>query len=116
MRRQPPYGAVYDCTVRMPIIGEQTFMLRVLSRTHAQIVLRGKLNLDEPAKYWTEVNSGTEGRTRIRIAFNEPTLDLLARWRTRIRAVWYEHDGDYAILVIAPPLIPAIRVRLARRR
>ena len=90
-------------------------MLRVLSRTQAQIILRGPLGLDEPAQYWAEAEAGTDGRTRIRIAFNERTLELLARWKTRIRAVWYDTSDDYAIIVIAPPLIPAIRLRLERR-
>ena len=47
----PAVGATYVGTMSMPILGRQTFMIRVLTRSHAQITLVGALNLDEPAKY-----------------------------------------------------------------
>ena len=46
--------------------------------------------------------------------FNTPTLDLLRRWRTRIKATRWYRDGDYATLLVAPPLIPPIRVKMWR--
>eukprot|EP00966_Prymnesium_polylepis_P275409 6363015-Prymnesium_polylepis.1 len=80
----PPNGAVYLASVHMPIIGEQTFVLTVVSRTHARILLRGRaLNLDEPAEYREEQTDEKRGRTTLRMLFNEPTQALLARWRTR---------------------------------
>ena len=105
--RGPTVGTLYIGSMKMPVIGQQTFMLRILSRSRAQIVLMGALNLDEPAKY-----SIHKGSSTVEIEFNEPTIDLLRRWRTRIRTVSYFHEDDTCELVIAPPLVPAIRVRL----
>ena len=115
-RRQPPNGALYAATVGMPVIGKQTFMLRVLSRPRGKITLRGRLDLDEPVTYQLERYDAKRRRSKIHLTFNKPTLLLLSRWRTRIRAVWYDADGDYALLVVAPPVIPAIRIKLNRVR
>ena len=38
---RPPVGAIYVGTMKMPVIGRQTFMLRVLDRQRCQIVLIG---------------------------------------------------------------------------
>merc|ERR1712151_442378 len=47
-RHLPVPGALYSCTMTMPVIGRQTFMLHVLTRSRARITLQGRLNLDEP--------------------------------------------------------------------
>lgn len=112
--KAPPKGAVYCATVRMPVIGRQSFMLRVLSRSRARIVLQGRLDLDEPARYSPEQKGLKRGRVSLLIDFNEPTKRLLARWKTRIRAVLYDPSDDVTILVIQPPVIPAIHVRMKR--
>jgi len=107
----PSVGSLFVGSMKMPVIGRQTFMLRIISRTRAQIILAGALNLDEPATY----SMGDDGSGWVDIVFNEATLDLLRRWRTTIRAVTYRHEDDTCQLVIAPPVIPAIRVRLRRK-
>ena len=106
----PTVGALYVGSMRMPVIGQQTFMLRITGRHSARIILRGALNLDEPA-IWSAANDGSG---RVDIEFNEPTIDLLRRWKTRISGVSYRYEDDTCQLIIAPPLIPAIRMRLRR--
>ena len=105
-------GAVYECTVVLPIVGRQTFRLHIHGRGMARITLLGRLALDEPTPY--RLVPQPSGQLRVDLDFNEPARDLLARWRTRIRAVWYNSADDYATIVIAPPLVPAISLRLSR--
>ena len=112
-RRLPPRGALYTGHIKLPFLGAQTFMLRVQSRSAARITLIGAMMLDDTASYH-EAGEDRDGAIRLHMDFNEPTLQLLARYRTRISATVYHADGDYAILTIAPPFLPAIRVRLQR--
>ena len=113
----PPNGAVYVGHMKLPLLGEQTFMLRIESRSSARITLVGAMSLDELAEYASEGASDESGsgNLQLNMNFNEPTLNLLARYRTRIRSTLYNPDGDYATLVICPPLL-TIRVRLHRTR
>ena len=113
----PPNGAVYVGHMKLPILGQQTFMLRIESQSSARITLDGAMSLDELAEYASAGASdeGAGGDLHLNMDFNEPTLALLARYRTRIRSTLYNADGDYATLVICPPLL-TIRVRLHRTR
>jgi len=116
----PPVGAVYSAVLKMPLIGRQTFILRILRRKRiavetdgierglAQITLIGAMNLDEPAEFTV----GGDGQ--IELDFNAATVALLRRMRTRIRSCTYYMQEDYTVLVVAPPLVPAIHVRLLR--
>ena len=110
----PAVGATYVGTMSMPILGKQTFMIRVLTRSHAQITLVGALNLDEPAKY----AMSSDGSGVLEIEFSPPTLALLWRYRTRIRSVKYSRSDDSCRLVIQPgwSWIPAFHVRLSREQ
>ena len=69
--------------MKLPILGDQVFMLRIVSRTKAKITLVGGMSLDEFAPYSIDEKPG--GPVRLRLDFNKPTLQLLARYRTRIR-------------------------------
>merc|ERR1712224_1097494 len=98
----------------MPVIGSQTFMLRVLGRQRCQIVLIGPLSLNEPAGYSEAAHHPDSGEISLAMRFNEATMDLLRRWRTKIKSAAWHRGGDYATLLIAPPLIPPIRIRMVR--
>lgn len=116
----PPVGAVYKAVLNMPLIGHQTFMLEILRRQCAvdstgcerglaQITLAGAMNLSEPAEF----TIGEDGR--IDLELNDATIALLRRMRTRIRSCTYCQEEDRSVLVVAPPLVPAIHVRMARQ-
>lgn len=115
----PPEGAVYAATLGMPIIGVQTFMFHIRNRRRghypgevrgrAQITLKGAMNLNEPALFHRH-STGT-----IDMTFNEATLALLTRMRTRIVGATYSVENDSIELVIAPPLWRHIRVKLPRQ-
>ena len=108
----PPPGALYVGHMKLPILGQQTFMLRIVSRTKAKITLHGAMNLDEYGEYVVERSSS--GEVSLHVDFNEPTLALLNRFKTRIRHVKYFDEDDYAELTIAPLILPTFRVRLHR--
>ena len=112
-RRLPPHGSLYVGHIKLPILGAQTFMLRVDSRSRTRITLIGAMNLDDHASFQV-ANEETDGSLRLQMEFNDPTLQLLASYRTRISATIYHPDGDYAVLVISPRWLPNIRVRLLR--
>ena len=57
--------------------------------------------LDEQATY-IEEQSKTAGVVSLVMFFNKPTLELLKKWRTRIRATRWHREGDYATLVVSP--------------
>ncbi|KAL3906414.1 MAG: hypothetical protein SGPRY_010554 [Prymnesium sp.] len=108
--------ATYACTLNMPLIGKQSFTLVVLSQSKARIILEGKLSLDQPASYTLSLPSPASHRLALIMQFNRPTLELLSRWRTRIRSVLYDRERDITTLVVAPPLVPPIHVRMRRVR
>ena len=165
----PPVGGVYKAVLRMPVIGDQTFVLQILRRRRslgpagiterglARITLSGAMNLDEhaevlhlsapPPKCVTRPHTLSRAlavpngrrrchptrfqRTDARAA--APHADappqqqrvsnrcssmsprLPSRLLRRIRKCTYCETGDFSTLVIAPPLVPAIRVRLLRQ-
>lgn len=117
----PSPGAAYEGTMNMPVIGRQTFRVQFLTQNNARITLTGKINLDEPADYSPDVEEGgalrkwKDGSITLLMDFNEPTVQVLRSWNTKIRATRYTNDGDYATLVIKPPLIPAISVKLHKQ-
>ena len=113
-RRLPPPGALYVGHMKLPILGQQTFMLRIVSHTKAKITLHGAMNLDEYGDFVVERSSS--GEVSLLVDFNEPTLALLNRYKTRIRHVKYFDEDDYAELTIAPLILPTFRVRLHRTR
>ena len=71
-----------------------------------------RLSLDEPASYIEEPADGNV--IRLTMFFNRPTLELLKRWRTKIRSTRWYRDGDYATLTVSPPLIPPITIKMWR--
>jgi hypothetical protein len=116
----PPVGAVYKAVLKMPLIGRQTFMLEILRRRCAvdrtgcerglaRITLVGAMNLSEPVEF----TIGEDGS--IDLDLNEATVALLRRMRTRIRSCTYSQEEDRNVLVVAPPLVPAIHVRMLRQ-
>ena len=114
-RYLPPKGAVYVGTINLPILGMQTFMMTIVSRSVVRITLTGAMNLDEEAAYRDERIAETPV-VRLLMSFNEPTRQLLGRYKTTIRSTLYYAEGDYGVLVISPLILPAIRVRMERRR
>ena len=115
-RRRLHVGSLYVGRINLPILGEQTFMMRIVSRSVLRITLIGAMNLDELAPFREEASESEGTVRRLSVAFNEPTRALLRRYRTRIRSTTYHEDGDYGMLEICPLFLPTIRVKMSRVR
>lgn len=100
-------GAVYEGGMHFPVIGQQSFKLTIISESMARIRLHGALALEEPTAYFVDAN-GSMG-----FELNEATHQLLQRVRTKIVSAEY-HEDDTADILVAPPVFPAMRVRLTR--
>lgn len=104
----PPIGARYERELRLPVIGLQKLSLHILTKSAARITLIGALNLDEPIKY------SIDSAGNLLFQLSERTIRLLRRLGVSLRAAEYTPDGDSAAVTISPPMIPPIRIALAR--
>lgn len=93
--------------MRFPVIGQQSFKLTIMSESMAHIHLFGALALEEPTAYFVDDNGS------MAFELSDATHQLLRRVRTKIVSAEY-HEDDTAELLVAPPVFPAMRVRLAR--
>ena len=48
---RPPIGATYEKAIGLPVLGEQTFSLHILSDNTAHLLVKGMLFLDEVVAY-----------------------------------------------------------------
>jgi len=76
----PPVGAHYTRTIALPVIGQQTVELSILSSTVARLYMKGAISLDEPVKYHPE-KDGSLG-----FSLSDATLALLKRMHTSLRS------------------------------
>ena len=103
----PPIGATYMRTVSLPVIGKQTIELAILSERLAKLVMRGRLNLDEPVSY--QFDDG-----KLSFELTEATHRILRRFRTTLDAAGYDGATDNAWVVVWPPLPLSVRIQLKR--
>lgn len=104
----PPVGAKYERTLTLPMLGRQVLELYITSRTTAQLVMEGAINLNEPVRY------RSDGSGRLAFDLSAGTIQMLRRVRTSLREAEYLSSTDVAIVTVAPPVIPAIRIRMYR--
>ena len=109
-RKLPPVGAVYERTLTLPVIGEQTVTLAILDGRLASITLAGALSLEEQLEYVLDDQTG-----KLLFELSEATELLLRRLRVGLDNAEYFHVEDQASVTIAPPLFRPIRIRLYRR-
>ena len=106
----PPTGAVYERTIRLPVIGRQCVHLEIASNTLARLTLSGRLNLQEEVKYCVD-EAG-----RLSFELSAATQRILRRFRTSMVEAGYSRDTDKAYVVVAPPLPLKVRISLNRLR
>tara|TARA_B110001452_G_scaffold117823_1_gene97706 strand:+ start:2647 stop:3303 length:657 start_codon:yes stop_codon:yes gene_type:complete len=104
----PPVGAKYERTLTLPMLGRQVLELYITSRTTAQLVMEGAINLNEQVQY------RSDGSGRLAFDLSAGTVQMLRRVRTSLREAEYLSSTDIAIVTVAPPVIPAIRIRMYR--
>ena len=105
----PPVGARYLRTLHLPVIGKQTLQLDILGATEARLLLAGALNLDEPVEYTVCQETGA-----LDFRLTDNTHRILRRFRTSLRAAAFDPDNDEAFVTVAPPVVPAIKIKLNR--
>ena len=96
-------------TVKLPVVGQQTVELSIISRTLARLQLRGRLNIDQTVEY-TMDQSG-----QLSFHLTEATQRLLRRFRTRLAEAGYDAKTDTSWVVVFPPLPFSVNIRLNRR-
>mmetsp|Transcript_18855 Transcript_18855/g.31542 ORF Transcript_18855/g.31542 Transcript_18855/m.31542 type:complete len:190 (-) Transcript_18855:258-827(-) len=107
-RRGPPIGAHYEQSLRLPLLGNQTIHLEVVSRKKARLRLHGALTLDDAIRF--EMMSSGE----FAFTLSSPTLRLLRRFRASLTEADYLSEDDEAVIVVAALMLPPVRVRLKR--
>jgi hypothetical protein len=104
----PPVGAVYKRELALPVLGHQVLELSIINSTTAMLQMQGAINMKEPVLY------RDDGKGRLDFTLNAATIRMLRRVRTSLRDAEYDTGSDSAIVTVAPPVIPAIRIRLHR--
>lgn len=109
---RPPVGATYERNLTLPLLGAQRVMLRVASRTHVDLRLRGALALDDRIAVSFARDDAT---TALTLHPGPRTRRLLRRARTSLGAARYDARTDTASVVVHPPLLLApVRFELRR--
>ena len=67
------------------------------------------LNLDEPVEYTVCQETGA-----LDFRLTDNTHRILRRFRTSLRAAAFDPDNDEAFVTVAPPVVPAIKIKLNR--
>ena len=105
----PPSGAVYQRTVKLPVIGKQTIELQIISSTLARLNLSGRLKIVEPVQYAMDEDTGI-----FQFTLSPATKRILRKFRTSLCNAGWISDTDTAWVEVWPPLPVPIRIRLQR--
>jgi hypothetical protein len=76
----PPIGAHYTRTLALPVIGQQTVELSILTGSVARLCMKGAISLDEPVRYFPSQDGG------LGFSISDGTHALLKRMRTSLRS------------------------------
>ena len=104
----PPTGAVYKKTLPIPVLGRQSFHLRILSDRRAHLRIDGVLSVDEILDYKVKPCGAFS------ILIPDGLQNLLRKFRTRLVEFGYDSATDLPYVVVSPPLPTKIRIQLAR--
>lgn len=104
-------GSTYLSEMRIPLIGRQSFRLRITGSNTAQLDIQGRiLRLqDDNVVFSIDDKSGD-----ISFVLSRATDLILCRFRTRLGRVAYDMNRDEASLEVKPPLPTPICLRFKR--
>ena len=102
-------GSIYRSEMSVPVLGPQSFVLKILDDTTARIWIRGVLKLDDSIEYTVD-----EATRKISFVLTDKTKRLLRRFGTRLGSVGYDPDRDEARLEVQPPLPMSITLFFQR--
>lgn len=102
-------GALYRTEVLVPVLGPQSFVLKILDDSTARIWIRGVLRLDDSISYRVDEDTG-----KIFFVLTDKTQRVLRRFGTRLGSVGYDAERDEARLEVKPPLPMSITLLFKR--
>lgn len=101
-------GSIYRSEVSVPVLGPQSFVLKIIDENTARIWIRGVLKLDDSIRY------AVDDMGRISFMLTDKTKRILRRFGTRLGSVGYDAERDEARLEVQPPLPVSIILSFKR--
>lgn len=103
-------GANYYLQTKIPVIGVQTFQLRILREDVAELEINGVLEIKDTIHYKVDQESG-----ELLFAISEKTNMILKKFRTKLLKATYCPKRDRPSIVVRPPLPMNLSLHLMRQ-
>lgn len=104
----PPTGAIYERTLRLPVLGTQSLRLEVLTQSRAVISLSGPITVREGLDY------GVTEAGELFFTLGQRVRRMLQRLGVTMGRAEYLPHSDTALVNVHPPLLRALRISLFR--
>lgn len=101
-------GSIYRSEVSVPVLGPQSFVLKIIDENTARIWIHGVLKLDDSIRYTVDEMG------KISFVLTDKTKRILRRFGTRLGSVGYDAELDEARLEVQPPLPVSIILSFKR--
>ena len=105
----PKVWAQYHLQKKIPVLGKQTFQLRILQENVAELLINGMLEVKDVIHYTVDERSGEFSFT-----LSERTNMILKRFRTKLLAATYCPKTDRSSIIVQPPLPMKLSLHLNR--
>mmetsp|Transcript_4501 Transcript_4501/g.8658 ORF Transcript_4501/g.8658 Transcript_4501/m.8658 type:complete len:188 (-) Transcript_4501:121-684(-) len=103
-------GANYYLQTKIPVIGVQTFQLRILREDVAELEINGVLEIKDTIQYKVDQESG-----ELFFAISEKTNMILKKFRTKLLKATYCPKRDRPSILVRPPLPMNLSLHLMRQ-
>ena len=105
----PSVGAQYNLQKKIPVLGKQTFQLKILQENIAELLIDGVLEVKDVIHYTVDERSG-----ELSFTLSEKTNMILKRFRTKLLAATYCPKTDRSSIIVQPPLPMKLSLHLKR--
>lgn len=105
----PSVGAQYHLQKKIPVLGKQTFQLKILQENIAELLIDGVLEVKDVIHYTVDERSG-----ELSFTLSEKTNMILKRFRTKLLAATYCPKTDRSSIIVQPPLPMKLSLHLKR--
>lgn len=95
-------GSVYRAHVSLPVLGLQSFRIKILNAKTAHFVIPGVLRLDDEVEYNLFCDDHEEHSITFQLSLN--TRRALKQFRASVGSAQYNRERDEAILQVQSPL------------
>lgn len=104
----PSVGAQYHLQKKIPVLGNQTFQLRILQENLAELIINGVLEVKDIVHYTVDEDG------ELSFTLSEKTNMILKRFRTKLLAATYCPKTDRSSIIVQPPLPMKLSLHLKR--